>query len=109
MALALQVAFLRIPKHIKPVSATWREIILQLDFLGLVILTASMISYTLALEWGGLTKSWSDGTVVATLVVWLVLTVAFFVNEWFLGARAMMPLYLLKTRMTWASCLYAWM
>ncbi len=89
--------------------ATWNEIVLQLDFSGFLILAASLISYTLALEWGGLTQAWSDGTVIATLVVWLVLTIGFFVNEWLLGARAMMPLHLLKARMTWASCLYAWM
>jgi hypothetical protein len=90
-------------------SATWKEIILQLDFSGFIILTASLVSFTLALEWGGLTKSWSDGNVVATIVVWLTLTIGFFANEWFLGRRAMMPLYLLKARMTWASCLYGWM
>jgi hypothetical protein len=109
LALALQLLFLRTPKHIKPVPATWREIILQLDILGFIILTSSLICYTLALEWAGLSKSWSDSTVIATLVVWAVLTLVFFVNEAFLGARAMMPLYLFKARMIWASCLYAWM
>lgn len=94
----LQFLFLRIPKYIKPMSATWKENILQLDFSGFTILAASLISYTLALEWGGLTNSWSDGTVTATLVVWLGLTFGFFVNEWLLGARAMMPLNLLKTQ-----------
>jgi hypothetical protein len=109
LALALQLLFLRIPKHIKPVPATWKEIFVQLDFSGFIILTASLISYTLALEWGGLSKPWSDNTVIAALVVWLVLTMGFFVNEWLLGARAMMPLYLMKPRMAWATCLYAWM
>jgi multisubunit Na+/H+ antiporter MnhB subunit len=89
--------------------ATWKEIILQLDFSGFLILTASLICFTLALEWGGLSKSWSDGAVVATLVVWVALTVGFVLNEWLLGARAMIPLYLLKPRITWASCLYAWL
>ena len=109
LALVLQLVFLRIPKHIKPMPATWKEIVLQLDFSGFIILTASLVSFTLALECGGLTKPWSDGTVVATLVVWLVLSIGFFANEWLLGVRAMMPLYLLKPRMTWASCFYAWM
>lgn len=82
---------------------------MQLDFVGFILLCSSMISYTLALEWGGVSKPWSNGTVIATLVVWIVLTICFFVNEWLLGAKAMMPLYLFKSRMTWASCLYAWM
>jgi hypothetical protein len=82
---------------------------LQLDPSGFILLAASLISFTIALEWGGLSKPWSDSTVVATLVMWVVLTMGFFVNEWFLGARAMMPLHLFKSRMMWASCLYAWM
>lgn len=89
--------------------ATWTEILIQLDIGGFIILTASMVSFTLALQWGGLIKPWSDGSVVATLVVWIILTIGFVVNEWFLGAKAMMPLHLLKPRMTWASCLYAWL
>lgn len=109
MALALQLLFLRIPKHIKQTPATWREILLQLDFSGLVIFVGSLVSFTLALQWGGLTKLWSDGTVIATLVVGIVLTMLFFVNEWMLGERAAIPLRLLKPRMTWASSLYAWL
>jgi hypothetical protein len=109
LALFLQLVYLRIPKQIKPKSASWKEIILQLDFAGFIILTASLVSFTLALEWGGLSKPWSDDTVITTLVVWVVLTIGFVVNEWLLGARAMVPLYLLKSRMTWASCVYAWM
>jgi MFS transporter, DHA2 family, glioxin efflux transporter len=54
-----------------------------------------------ALEWGGETKTWDDGFIVATLVILFVLTVAFTVTEWLQGPRAMLPLSLLKSRMTW--------
>jgi MFS family permease len=109
LALGLQLLFLRVPKQIKPIVATWKEVLLQLDLLGFVILTASLICYTLALQWGGLSKPWSDGSVIATLVMWLVLLVAFGANEWLMGLRAMTPLYLLKSRMTWSSCVYGFM
>lgn len=108
-ALVLQILFLRVPKHVKPAPATWTEIFLQLDLSGFAILTASLICYTLALEWGGLTQSWSDGSVIATLVMWIVLTIGFFVNEWVLGSHAAIPLRLLKLHMTWTSCLYAFL
>ncbi|KAK6837019.1 Major facilitator superfamily domain- general substrate transporter [Apiospora arundinis] len=107
--LALLVVFFKVPRHISPMPATWTEILLQLDIPGFSLLVTSLVCFTLALQWGGLTKPWSDGSVVATLVMWIVLTIAFFVTEYFQGARAMVPLRLLKPRMTWANALYGWM
>ncbi|KAK7993176.1 hypothetical protein PG989_006557 [Apiospora arundinis] len=106
--LALLVVFFKVPRHISPMPATWTEILLQLDIPGFSLLVTSLVCFTLALQWGGLTKPWSDGSVVATLVMWIVLTIAFFVTEYFQGARAMVPLRLLKPRMTWANALYGW-
>jgi len=63
----------------------------------------------LALKWGGQTKPWNDGSVVATLVMWAFLTIAFFITEWLQGAYAMVPLSLLKPRMTWTNALYGYM
>ena len=107
--LALLVIFFRVPRHISPIPASWKEIILQLDIPGFGLLLSSLVCLTLALQWGGLTKPWSDGSVIATLVLWIVLTIAFFVTERFQGAYAMVPLRLLKPRMTWANALYGWM
>ncbi|MCJ1399410.1 hypothetical protein MMC11_002612 [Xylographa trunciseda] len=103
---ALVLLFFRIPKHIKPVPATWKEIILQLDLLGFSLLLTSLVCFTLALQWGGQTKPWSDGSVIATLVMWVVLTIAFFINEWLQGSYAMVPLSLLAPRITWTNALY---
>ncbi|KAI5861394.1 putative MFS transporter [Durotheca rogersii] len=100
--------FLRVPKHIKPTPATWREIILQLDLPGFSLLLVSLICLTLALQWGGQTKPWDDGSVIATLVLCLALTIIFVVVEELQGARAMIPLRLLKPRMTWANALYSY-
>lgn len=109
LAIALQLIFLRIPKHIKTPQASWEEILLNLDFPGAGILLASLICLILALEWGGVTKPWSSGSVIATLVLWIVLTIAFFVVEYVQGERAGMPFRLLKQRMIWANALYAYM
>lgn len=105
----LILLFFRMPKHVKPVPATWKEIILQLDFLGFGILLTSLVCFTLALQWGGQTKPWSDGSVIATLVMWVVLTIAFFINEWLQGDYAIVPLGLLKPRITWTNALYGYM
>jgi len=101
--------FLQIPKHIKAAPATWKEIILQLDFPGFSLLLASLICLTLALQWGGQTKTWNEGSVIATLVLAVAFTILFFIVEWLQGARAMIPLRLLKPRMTWTNALFCYM
>lgn len=105
----LVLLFFHIPKHIKPTPATWTEILRQLDLPGFVLLLASVITFTQAMQWGGQTKSWSDGAVIATLVVWLVLTIALVVVEWFQGDHAMIPLRNLKPRLFWTNAVYGWL
>lgn len=59
----------RIPKHVKPYPARWKEILLQLDFPGFAFLFGSFICLALALQLGGQTEPWSSGTVIALLVL----------------------------------------
>lgn len=106
---ALILFFFYVPRHVQTSAASWKEIILQLDLPGFVLLLTSLVCFTLALEWGGQSKPWSDGSVIATLVMWNVLTVAFALVEWMQGTYAMVPLDLMKSRMTWANALYGLM
>ncbi|KAK2738431.1 dynein heavy chain [Onygenales sp. PD_40] len=104
--IVLLLLFLRIPKHIKPTPATWKELILALDIPGFCLLLVSLVCLTLALQWGGQTKAWNHGSVIATLVLWIVLTIGFVVTEWLQGPRAMAPFSILKQRMTWSNVLF---
>jgi MFS family permease len=106
LIIGLLLFLLRIPKHIQSVPATWREIILTLDIPGFCLLLVSLVCLTLALQWGGQTKPWNHGSVIATLVLWIVLTIAFFVTEWLQGPRAMAPFSILKQRTTWSNALF---
>ncbi|KAI1412764.1 putative MFS transporter [Hypoxylon sp. FL1857] len=106
LAVALILIFFHTPKHVKPVPATLREIFLHLDPLGIVVIIASLVCYILALQWGGQTKPWSDGSVIATLVLWVFLTIVFVVVEYFVGEYAMVPPRLLKRRITWSNSLF---
>lgn len=107
--LALILLVFRDPKHIKPPTAAWKEILLQLDLPGFSLLLTSLICFTLALQWGGQTKPWNDGSVIATLAMFVALTIAFCITEWIQGAYAMVPLSLLKPRFTWTNALYGFM
>lgn len=106
--IALLLLFLHIPDHIKPVPATWKEIIMQLDLPGFLTLLASLVCLTLAMQcqWGGQTKAWSDGSVIATLIMFPVIFLGFILVEHFQKSRAMIPLRLLKPRIAWANALY---
>ncbi|KAL4893882.1 MFS general substrate transporter [Aspergillus ambiguus] len=46
-----------------------RKKILQLDFAGITFLLPGIVCLTLALQWGGVTYPWSEGHVVALLVL----------------------------------------
>jgi MFS family permease len=105
----LLLLFLHIPKHIKPEPATWKEIFLQLDLPGFSIILTSLVCFTLALQWGGQSKVWNNGSVIATLVVWIILTIAFVIVEKFQTARAMIPIRLIKPRVVWANALWSFM
>ncbi|KAK3629723.1 hypothetical protein LTR56_017117 [Elasticomyces elasticus] len=96
------------PKHIKPTPATWKEILVHLDLPGFVLFLASVVIFTQAMQWGGQQKAWSSGPVIATLVVWLLLSIIFVAWEWYQEERAMIPLKNLKPRMFWTNALYGW-
>jgi MFS family permease len=104
----LLLFFLQVPKHVKPAPATWKEIVLNLDLPGFSLLLASLVCLTLAMQWGGQAKSWNEGSVIATLALWVSLTIIFFTIEWLQGARAMVPLGLLKPRITWTNALFCY-
>ncbi|OKL59456.1 hypothetical protein UA08_05288 [Talaromyces atroroseus] len=44
LAIILLIFFFRTPSHARPVAATWREISLQMDLIGVTLLLASLIS-----------------------------------------------------------------
>lgn len=106
---ALIFFFFYVPRHVQTTVGTWKEIILQLDLPGFALLLTSLVCFTLALQWGGLSRPWNDGSVIATLVTFIALTIAFVVVEWAQGTYAMVPLYLMKSRMTWSNALYGLM
>lgn len=106
--IVLCVLFLRVPQKLAP--ATWKEIVLQLDLPGFAILMASMICLNLSMQWGGQSKPWSDGSVIATLVLFILFTAAFFaIVQPLQGSRASVPPRLLKPRIIWTNALYSFM
>lgn len=87
----------------------WQELHLELDIPGTMIITASMICFLLAMQWGGVSKAWSSAPVIATLVLSGILIVVFIVNEVAMGDRALTPSRLLKSWPVWPNCIYTFL
>ena len=90
--------FFRVPVAAKPVEATLKEKLLQMDIPGFVVITSAVICYLLALQWGGIVQSWNSVNVVGTLVGFGVLLIAFLIIEWWQGERALLLPSILKNR-----------
>ncbi len=54
----------------------------ELDWLGTVLTAGLYVSFTLAFTFGGATWDWNDGRVIALIVVFGVLTIAFGVTQY---------------------------
>ncbi|KAH6892599.1 MFS multidrug transporter [Thelonectria olida] len=55
----------------------------QLNFLGMLVLVPGVICLCLALQWGGTKYAWSEGRIIALLVLAFVLLIAFvFIQVW---------------------------
>ena len=77
-----------------------------MDFPGTFIIMAAVVCYLLALQWGGTTKSWSDSTVIGTLIGFGLLTILFVAVEYLQGERALLQGRLLKQRIFAVTCTY---
>lgn len=51
---------------------------------------AAAICHQLALQWGGVTKSWSDPSATGTFVGFSLLLIIFGLVEWYMGDRALL-------------------
>jgi MFS family permease len=101
---AIILLFFTTPSQAKPVAATLREKLWQMDFVGTAMLMGGIISYVLALQYGGQTQPWSSSQVIGLLVGFVViLFIAFPAWELYQGDRAMVTPRLFKNRTIWSA------
>jgi MFS family permease len=97
--------FFRTPSQAQPVKASWREKIIQMDLPGAALIMGALISFILAMQYGGQTRPWIDSVVIGLLIGCGLMTIAFIALEAYLGERAMVPPRLIKQRSVWVgSC-----
>jgi hypothetical protein len=65
-----------------------KELILVMDIPGIILGMGALVSFTLAMQWGGTLKHWSSPDVIGTLVGSVVMAVLFAVLQWRAGENA---------------------
>ena len=98
--------FFQTPAGSKPVQASLREKLLQMDPLGTFVVMGALICYILAFQWGGTTRAWSDSSVIGTLVGFGLLMIVFGAVEYYMGDRALLQSSLIGNRAIMVNCLY---
>lgn len=95
------------PKRVTENFTSWGDFLETLDLVGLVALVGSVVCLFLALQWGGVTYSWSNGRIIALLVLFGVLGLAFIWIEIRKGNKAMLPSRVFTQRTVLSASLFA--
>ena len=88
------------------VSLPTKEKLKQLDPIGTFFFLPSVICLLLALQWGGTTYAWNDGRIIALLVLFVVLMIAFVAVQIIRQEGATVPPRIFKQRSILAGVLY---
>ncbi|OCL09521.1 putative gliotoxin efflux pump [Glonium stellatum] len=96
-AVAMHCAF-RPPKAAAPTPATAKEKLLQMDISGVILICAAIVCFALAMQWAGVEKAWGSSEVVGTLVGTAIFIIAFGLDQWYQGERALIMPSFLKNR-----------
>lgn len=96
------------PEHSRYIgNLSLKDKLLHMDMVGAFLIIGAMVPFLLAMQWGGLSKAWSDSSVYGCLIACGLITILFIVVEFFQSDRALLVPHLLKQRLIWAGCLFA--
>ncbi|KAL4972517.1 major facilitator superfamily domain-containing protein [Aspergillus desertorum] len=98
--------FFKPPASAMPAQATLKEKLLQMDFAGAGLMMALIISYILALQYGGQTHSWKSSEVIGLLVGFVLISLVFIAWEIYQKERAMIVPRLFIKRYVWVGALF---
>ncbi|KAJ5579705.1 Major facilitator superfamily domain general substrate transporter [Penicillium hispanicum] len=105
-AAVIIVLFFHLPSAAKTVKATWKEKLLQMDPVGIMLAMAAIICFILALEYAGATYAWNSSQVIGLLVGFVAISVALGCWEVYQGEYAMLVPRLLKNRSLWGASIF---
>lgn len=106
VSLALVYLFFKTPSIAKIEKTTWLEKLLHMDPVGIALAMGSIISFILALQYGGVTHAWNSSMVIGLLVGFVVILATLAAWEYFQGDYAMLPKRLFRRRSLWAGSIF---
>jgi len=80
--------YFHLPASVKPVPISPKELILVMDIPGIILGMGALVSFTLAMQWGGTLKPWSSPDVIGIIVGCVVMIILFVVLQWRAGENA---------------------
>jgi hypothetical protein len=101
------VAFFHSPPRKAEAKVSWKKRAEQFDIYGTIVFLPAIICLLLALQWAGSTYAWNSGRIIALLVVFGVLIVAFIAIQFWKGDYATVPVRILTQRSIAGSVWYA--
>ena len=101
--------FYKVPKGVKPAEATLQGKILQMDIPRSLVMVCAVICYLLAMQWGGVMKSWGSAEVVGTLVGSVLLLLLFLAVAWYQDDKALLLGRILKRWTVALGCAFSFL
>ncbi|CAG7562878.1 unnamed protein product [Fusarium equiseti] len=103
---AVLILLVQVPNHRAPTDETIMQLLkTKFDFTGLAMFSPSVVMILLALQWGGVEYAWNSATTIGLFCGGGVLFVIFIFWEHRVGADAMIPMPIVRTRQVWTAML----
>ena len=83
-----------------------REKLQKMDLPGATMIIGAVVCYTLAVQDGGVTRSWNSSATIGLLVGFVLIIAAFLVVEYVQGDRALLLPRLMKDRTMIIGCAF---
>ncbi|KAJ5708209.1 hypothetical protein N7488_008010 [Penicillium malachiteum] len=90
---------------LREVEGNWKAKIKAIDFFGAFLALGGTALLILGLNWGGGEYAWSSAHVVASLVVGIVVSIAFVLWQWKGTSVPLVPLHIFRTKLVNGSSL----
>lgn len=94
LCVTIYIVFLfsvRPPRRQMDGFTSWADLLQTLDLIGLTVLAGSVVCLLLTLQWGGIQYPWGNARIIALLVLFGALGLAFVAIEIKQGSKAMLP------------------